>query len=74
MNLSKNVSDYRGDCCKAIKDVRLRLKMAPNGKTLSFYCDHSQLARILRVIVYNDGKIIEQISKPDGILLKVVKI
>ena len=48
--------------------------MAPNGKTLSFYCDHSQLARILRVVVYNDGKIIEQISKPDGILLKVVKI
>jgi hypothetical protein len=47
--------------------------MAPNALTLSFYCDHSQLARILRVIAYNDGKVIEKISKPDVILLTVVK-
>jgi len=47
--------------------------MAANGQTLSFYCDPGQLARILRVVAYNDGKIIEQISKPDSVLLSVVK-
>jgi hypothetical protein len=47
--------------------------MATNAQTLRFYCDHSHLARILRVIAYNDGKVIEKISKSDGILLTVVK-
>ncbi|MBE9521042.1 MAG: hypothetical protein IME97_07925 [Proteobacteria bacterium] len=47
--------------------------MALNAQTFSFYCDHSHLARILRVIAYNDGKVIEKISKPDGIFMTVVK-
>ena len=47
--------------------------MAADGQTLSFYCDHSQLAGILRVIAYNDGRIIEQIDKSDSVLLSVVK-
>ena len=47
--------------------------MALNGQTLSFYCDHSQLARIRRVIAYNDGRIIKQTNKPGSLLLSVVK-
>ena len=70
----KNYSiDYRDDCCKGVKDVRRRLKMARAGQIFSFVCDENQVSRILRVIVDNDGLISDKTSKPDGVFMTVRK-
>jgi hypothetical protein len=47
--------------------------MAKAGQTFSFVCEENQVSRILRVIVYNDGIIIEQINKNTGIFITVRK-
>jgi hypothetical protein len=47
--------------------------MAKAGQTFSFVCGENQVSRILRVIVYNDGIIIEQINKNTGIFITVRK-
>ncbi len=47
--------------------------MAKAGQTFSFVCEENQVSRILRVIVYNDGVIIEQINKNTGIFITVRK-
>ena len=65
--------DYRGDCWKGVKDVRRRLKIAKAGQTISFVCEKNQVSRILRVIVYNDGIITDEVSNPDGVFITVSK-
>ena len=71
--MENKITNYRGDCWKGIKDVRLRLKMAGAGQTISFICEKDQVDRILRVIIYNDGEVMDKISKPDGVSMTVRK-
>jgi hypothetical protein len=39
--------------------------MAKAGQTFSFVCEENQVSRILRVIVYNDGVITDEVSNSD---------
>jgi hypothetical protein len=47
--------------------------MAKASQTISFVCEENQVNRILRVIVYNDGVITDEISNPDGVFITVRK-
>ena len=53
--------------------MRRRLKMAKAGQTFSFVCEENQVSRILRVIVYNDGVITDEVSNPDDVFITVNK-
>ncbi len=47
--------------------------MATAGQTFSFVCEENQVSRILRVIVYNDGVITDEVSNQDGVFITVSK-
>jgi hypothetical protein len=47
--------------------------MARVGQTFSFVCAKEQVSRILRVIVYCNGVIAEQVPEETGIFITVRK-
>ena len=68
------MEDYRGDCWKGYKDVRMRLRTAKVGDTIQFICDTDTAGRMARVIIFNDGKIVAKEITPGGTIMTVTKV
>ncbi|MBW2471412.1 MAG: hypothetical protein JRE18_04980 [Deltaproteobacteria bacterium] len=65
--------DYRNDTLGGTRDIRVRLKMASSGKTISFVCREDQVVKLLREITFQDGTIISRTSTEEGVFITVRK-
>ena len=65
--------DYRNDCWKGYKDVRLRLKQMAAGKQFSFVVSAKTAERMDRVVMINDGKVVTKQRHDKGDVVYTVE-
>lgn len=73
MTEERKLFDYRGDCWKGYKDVRLRLKQMKSGQGYSFIVSMDMAARMDRVVMINDGRIVNKQQSGGDMVYTVVR-
>jgi hypothetical protein len=53
--------------------VRARLRKAAAGEQIQFICDTDVAAKMDRVIIFADGKIVQKTKTDEGVVIRVEK-